>query len=547
MTLYHERDSRCGIPYRKGYLFYGPPGTGKSSLSLSIAGDCDLDVYILNLSGVDDSSLDELFTELPARCVILLEDIDAVDATQSRQHREVRTRQDETRSSTKGKARGELSLSALLNVLDGVGSQEGRILIMTTNHVERLDAALIRAGRVDMKVELDLANRDINARLFSTMFLLDNAPDEGKGAEDKIPLEKLASEFAAMVPEQEFCPAEIQLFLLEHRGSPQMAVQNVQEWITRIREEKGQITRGEPEGFGGGIPTSPPNILTTLDDLQAEDMAGAVAVTRRPPTTPLTHCCSCQALQDVEGNPNVKLHSLSDLDHLTLGHLKSLLDIVKGIHERTTEHLDAQPATPPSSPSLSTVAACESRLPSVQPAFRDLEHDSKHVEAQFLDLAEESNIAESIAGVSGNLQVSFHPISKVDGDAHSSRQNAVVIDEPEFRCCRGDAMKPRFLNVLTALDLSAYYEDARSETSSGTSFDVESEPSLEAGGSIMDQTRITKESPGQIAWGCSSWPRPQLATPPDSPSSSPPVTVSDKQEGWYDDVLYSLQLLFSQS
>lgn len=54
------------------------------SLSLSIAGAFDLDIYILNVSSVGDSSLGELFTELPARCVILLEDIDAVDATQSR-------------------------------------------------------------------------------------------------------------------------------------------------------------------------------------------------------------------------------------------------------------------------------------------------------------------------------------------------------------------------------------------------------------------------------------------------------------------------------
>ena len=54
--------SKGGIPYRRGYLLYVPPGTGKSSLSLSIAGCFDLDIYILNLSGVDDSSLNNLFT-----------------------------------------------------------------------------------------------------------------------------------------------------------------------------------------------------------------------------------------------------------------------------------------------------------------------------------------------------------------------------------------------------------------------------------------------------------------------------------------------------
>jgi mitochondrial chaperone BCS1 len=61
--------SRYGIPYRKGYLLY----------SLSITGACNLDIYILNISSVDDSLLGKLFTKLPAHCIILLEDINAVD------------------------------------------------------------------------------------------------------------------------------------------------------------------------------------------------------------------------------------------------------------------------------------------------------------------------------------------------------------------------------------------------------------------------------------------------------------------------------------
>ncbi|KAK3687145.1 BCS1 N terminal-domain-containing protein [Podospora appendiculata] len=66
-----------GIPYRKGYLLYGPPGTGKSSLCLSLAGCFDLDVYILNISAADGHSLGALFAELPSRCLLLLEDVDA--------------------------------------------------------------------------------------------------------------------------------------------------------------------------------------------------------------------------------------------------------------------------------------------------------------------------------------------------------------------------------------------------------------------------------------------------------------------------------------
>lgn len=115
--------SMYGIPYRRGYLLYGPPGTGKSSLSLSIAGECDLDIYILNLSSVDKDLLGDLCTELPARCVILLEDIDAVNATHSRQCGTVTLGLDNITSLEKAKLEGKVSLSALLNAIDGVGSQ----------------------------------------------------------------------------------------------------------------------------------------------------------------------------------------------------------------------------------------------------------------------------------------------------------------------------------------------------------------------------------------------------------------------------------------
>lgn len=128
-----------GIPYRRGYLL---PGAGKSSLSLLIAGACDLDIHILNLSYVDDDSLDEIFTKQPARCVILVEDIDAVNATHSRQRGTVTPGQDDTTTSAKGKAVGKMSLPALLNAIEGIGLQYGWLLAMTTNHVERLDAAL---------------------------------------------------------------------------------------------------------------------------------------------------------------------------------------------------------------------------------------------------------------------------------------------------------------------------------------------------------------------------------------------------------------------
>jgi chaperone BCS1 len=67
-----------GIPYRRGYLFHGPPGTGKTSLTFALAGNFGLDIYVASLreSTLTEEELGMLFTNLPARCIVLLEDID---------------------------------------------------------------------------------------------------------------------------------------------------------------------------------------------------------------------------------------------------------------------------------------------------------------------------------------------------------------------------------------------------------------------------------------------------------------------------------------
>src|SRR5450432_3187400 len=218
-----------GIPYRRGYLLYGPPGTGKSSLSLSIAGHFELDIYILSLSSIDEGCLKTLFAELPRRCVILLEDIDAASLSRSRDTEMKDFCQTVTGSPPqKNKAtQGVVSLSALLNVIDGVASQEGQVLIMTTNYIERLDEALIRPSRADRKVEFRLADEEMITQLFYVVFkhsegdvahprkLQSNALVE----EDKT-VERLPKELAVKVPKLEFSPAEILSFLLEYKQPP---------------------------------------------------------------------------------------------------------------------------------------------------------------------------------------------------------------------------------------------------------------------------------------------------------------------------------------
>ncbi|KAI0441870.1 BCS1 N terminal-domain-containing protein [Xylaria telfairii] len=265
-----------GIPYRRGYLLHGPPGTGKSSLSLALAGFFKMRIYIVSLSSVNatEEVLGNLFAELPRRCVVLLEDIDTAGLTHTREENgkpnnsppennddmepgQVTRGNGDTNSNPNTSFR--LSLSGLLNILDGVASQEGRILIMTTNHVEKLDKALIRPGRVDMIVEFGLADDYMVTNIFKNIFaylegddgpettqyaMLD--PDERKAAMDKkakervahdAKIDELAKAFAAKIPTHEFSPAELQGHLMKNKHSPQNAVDTAEDFVDKTRKD----------------------------------------------------------------------------------------------------------------------------------------------------------------------------------------------------------------------------------------------------------------------------------------------------------------------
>ncbi|OCT54305.1 hypothetical protein CLCR_00974 [Cladophialophora carrionii] len=127
----------------RGFLWHGSPGTGKSSSSVSIAGEFGLDIYMVNLSSIDDKGLLNLFPELPQRCLVLLEDIDATSSKRA-EVTDLNWDPKNIGSPPKREIREKVSLSPLLNVIDGIGAPEGRVLIMTTNHVELLDDALVR-------------------------------------------------------------------------------------------------------------------------------------------------------------------------------------------------------------------------------------------------------------------------------------------------------------------------------------------------------------------------------------------------------------------
>ncbi|KAG0646419.1 putative chaperone BCS1-B [Hyphodiscus hymeniophilus] len=193
-----------GIPYRRGYLFYGPPGTGKTSLTFALAGVFGLDIHVVSLlePTLTEEELGMLFTNLPARCIVLLEDIDTAGLVRNNEIEE----EDETEKGRRGKGKSGkdnhggdeglnvanltkalkraneqseeekkkgISLSGLLNIIDGVASHEGRVLVMTTNRPEKLDEALIRPGRVDHQVAFGNATQTQIKELFVRMYTND--------------------------------------------------------------------------------------------------------------------------------------------------------------------------------------------------------------------------------------------------------------------------------------------------------------------------------------------------------------------------------------
>ncbi|KAK4193487.1 BCS1 N terminal-domain-containing protein [Podospora australis] len=148
-----------GVPYRRGYLLYGPPGTGKTSFIQALAGELDYSVAMINLSetGMTDDLLAHLMTQLPERSILLLEDVDA--ALVNRRER-----------APDGYTGRTVTASGLLNALDGLAAGEDRIAFLTTNHIDRLDPALIRPGRVDVTVRIGEATRYQAAKMWDRYY-----------------------------------------------------------------------------------------------------------------------------------------------------------------------------------------------------------------------------------------------------------------------------------------------------------------------------------------------------------------------------------------
>ncbi|KAI0191348.1 P-loop containing nucleoside triphosphate hydrolase protein [Astrocystis sublimbata] len=212
-----------GQPVRKGYLLHGPPGTEKSSLPQALASEAHLDLYVVDLLGLNNERLFALFRSLPEKCMVLIEDIDDWH----------------TKVKSEDTAGLFVSMSALLNVIDGASTQEGRVLFITTNNRDELDGALVRKGRIDREVRLGEVDKDMAQELFLLIFGLDAQPKEDMHPQ----LAAKAIQFGEQVPAGTYTAAQIISFLVEQKGLPDKALQAFGAWDESQRQSRGCIQK----------------------------------------------------------------------------------------------------------------------------------------------------------------------------------------------------------------------------------------------------------------------------------------------------------------
>ena len=196
---------KLGIPYHRGYLLYGLPGTGKSSLIQVLAQNFKKNLYVINLCEkyMSDATLANLILRMPHSSFLLLEDIDVVFKSRE----EIQNKTDYQGNDS------EVTLSGLLNVLDGVVAKSGIITFMTTNYKEKLDTALIRPGRIDYELEFTYADKFQFKKMFERFY-----PNAGKSE---------MTELLKIIQDKKMTMAQIQMIFLKNKDNPKGAIKDV--------------------------------------------------------------------------------------------------------------------------------------------------------------------------------------------------------------------------------------------------------------------------------------------------------------------------------
>ncbi|KAG0057831.1 hypothetical protein BGZ83_000018 [Gryganskiella cystojenkinii] len=246
-----------GIPYRRGYLLHGPPGTGKTSFIVALAGHLRMNVCIVNLgiSGFNDKQLNQLLNSAPRNSILLMEDVDAALIKR--------------KAGKDQEGENNVTLSGILNSLDGITAQEGSVVFMTTNHIRKLAPALIRPGRCDRRLLFDYADEH-QIRGMCLKFLLSRSAS-GQLSKDRVPKDQLSKgetpldevdpeeqarmdAYDAHVHEvaEQVCQkithkdsvttAQLQAFFMLHRESPDTIVDAIPDFLKELERERKALS-----------------------------------------------------------------------------------------------------------------------------------------------------------------------------------------------------------------------------------------------------------------------------------------------------------------
>ena len=150
-----DKYRKMGIPWRRTLMFDGPPGSGKSTVVQALSSHFRIPIYYLNAGKISEGVARELLHGVQTPCIILMEDIDSLNAAKKRTNAD--NKKKDVSASIKEDSSIGLKPTELLNLLDGVIATEQRLVIMTTNHPELLDPAILRPGRTDRKFHIGYA------------------------------------------------------------------------------------------------------------------------------------------------------------------------------------------------------------------------------------------------------------------------------------------------------------------------------------------------------------------------------------------------------
>lgn len=249
-SFYHK----TGRAWKRGYLLYGPPGTGKSSMIAAMANYLGYDIYDLELTEVhNNSELRKLLMKTSSKSIIVIEDIDcSINLTNRNNNNNGNTSVSAaSRSYYDSELRGggggcgeeggnTITLSGLLNFTDGLWSCCGseRIFVFTTNHIEKLDPALLRSGRMDMHIFMSYCSFP------ALKILLKNY----LGCEECELEETILRQLEEVVDVARMTPADISEVLIKNRRKKEKAVEELLETLkmrVEMNKKSGFLMRGE--------------------------------------------------------------------------------------------------------------------------------------------------------------------------------------------------------------------------------------------------------------------------------------------------------------